>query len=93
MKFKKGDKRPEGAGRQKGQTNNLTKSVKEAFEIAFGELQADPKNNLVKWGSENTTEFYKLAAKLIPIQMNAKLTGGVKVNGTLNFIRARPKDD
>jgi hypothetical protein len=63
-----------GGGSRKGSPNKLTKSVKEAFEIAFNELQGDSEANLANWAKENTTEFYKLAAKLIPTSVNADLT-------------------
>jgi hypothetical protein len=67
--FIKGNK-----GKPKGAQNKLTKSVKEAFEIAFSELQEDKEANLTNWAKDNTTEFYKLAAKLIPTSVNADLT-------------------
>jgi hypothetical protein len=67
--FIKGNK-----GKPKGAQNKLTKSVKEAFEIAFNELQGDSEANLTNWAKDNTTEFYKLAAKLIPTSVNADLT-------------------
>ena len=67
--FEKGNK-----GKPKGATNKLTKSVKEAFEIAFIELQEDKEANLTNWAKDNTTEFYKLAAKLIPTSVSADLT-------------------
>jgi hypothetical protein len=67
--FIKGNK-----GKPKGAQNKLTKSVKEAFEIAFSELQGDSEANLTNWAKENPTEFYKLAAKLIPTSVNADLT-------------------
>jgi hypothetical protein len=63
-----------GGGSRKGKPNKLTKSVKEAFEIAFNELQSDKKANLATWAKENTTDFYRLAAKLIPTSLNADLT-------------------
>jgi len=63
-----------GGGSRLGSPNKLTKSVKEAFEIAFNELQGDENANLATWAKENTTEFYKLAAKLIPTSVNADLT-------------------
>jgi hypothetical protein len=69
MGFTKGN-----SGKPKGAQNKLTKSVKEAFEIAFNELQGDKNANLATWAKENTTEFYKLAAKLIPTSVNADLT-------------------
>jgi hypothetical protein len=76
MGFTKGNK-----GKPKGATNKLTKSVKEAFEVAFNELQGDENANLATWAKQNTTEFYKLAAKLIPTSVNADLTTqGEKLN-------------
>ena len=70
-----------GGGSRKGKPNKLTKSVKEAFEIAFNELQGDANANLATWAKQNTTEFYKLAAKLIPTSVNADLTTqGEKLN-------------
>jgi hypothetical protein len=39
----------------------------------FDDLQADPKANLLSWGKENPTEFYKIAAKLIPTEVNANV--------------------
>ncbi len=67
--FEKGNK-----GKPKGATNKMTKSVKEAFEITFNELQGDKEANLTNWAKDNTTEFYKLAAKLIPTSVSADLT-------------------
>lgn len=68
-RFIKGNK-----GKAKGTINKLTKSVKECFETVFTELQQDPQANLLKWGKENPSEFYKLCAKLIPaaIDMTSK---------------------
>ena len=71
--FEKGNK-----GKPKGATNKITKSVKEAFEIAFSELQEDKEAKLSNWAKENPTEFYKLAAKLIPTSVNADLTSNGK---------------
>lgn len=68
MAFKKGN-----SGKPKGSQNKLTKSVKEAFEIAFNELQSDKNANLATWAKENTTDFYRLAAKLIPTDIKADI--------------------
>lgn len=62
-----------GGGSRKGSPNKLTKSVKEAFEIAFNELQSDKNANLATWAKENTTDFYRLAAKLIPTDIKADI--------------------
>lgn len=76
--FAKGNK-----GKPKGATNKLTKSVKEAFEIAFNQLQSDKEANLATWAKDNTTEFYKLAAKLIP----TSLSGEVATTGIIKVVR------
>jgi hypothetical protein len=68
-KFQKGN-----SGRKAGSANKFTKTVKEAFEIAFNELQGDKDANLVSWAKNNTTDFYKLASKLIPTSVNADIT-------------------
>lgn len=69
----KGGKR-QGAGRPKGVQNKLTRTVKEAFEQAFAALQEQKEVKLEDWGKANPTEFYKLAARLIPAEINAKVS-------------------
>jgi len=59
-------------GKPKGAVNKTTKLVKEVFAEVFEQLQDDPIANLKSWGIENPTEFYKLASKLIPTQMNVE---------------------
>lgn len=73
MPFKKG--KPKTGGKQKGTQNKLTTSVKDAFQIAFQELQNDKEANLLNWAKLNTTEFYKIASKLIPTDIK----GDIKV--------------
>jgi hypothetical protein len=62
--FKKGN-----PGKPKGAVNKTTKLVKEVFADVFDKLQKDKKANLITWAKENPTEFYKLASKLIPVQL------------------------
>lgn len=57
-------------GRQKGSLNKTTVSVKQVFEEAFDGLGGA--KALVTWGKANQTEFYKLYARLIPQDINAK---------------------
>jgi hypothetical protein len=66
--FQKGNK-----GKPKGAVNNLTKSVRESVLFAFNELQKDKEANLLAWAKDSPTEFYKIASKLIPTEINASV--------------------
>lgn len=71
-KFEKGN-----SGKPKGAVNKLTKTVKERVLEVFNELQDDPTANLLDWAKGEPTEFYKIAAKLIPADINAKVDGKI----------------
>ena len=62
-------------GRPKGAVNKLTRTVREAFEEAFEELQKDPAapHALGPWAKKNPDKFYLLAQKLIPTQVQAQV--------------------
>lgn len=53
-------------GRKKGTPNKLTRSVKLALDDAFTKMGGVAA--LVRWGAENPTEFYKLWAKILPVE-------------------------
>ena len=57
-------------GRVKGSVNIFTKSVREVINDAFREMQLKPGVNMLEWGQNNPTEFYRLASKLIPMQVS-----------------------
>lgn len=86
MTFHKGDPRPAGAGRKPGQPNALTKTIRETFERVFEHLQKGEDTNLCAWAKSNLTDFYKLSAKLIPIEMAVQ--GGI----TLSVITGVPHE-
>ena len=73
-KFEKGN-----AGKPKGAVNHLTRTVKETVLAAFNDLQQDAKANITSWAKENPTEFYKIAAKLIPTEVNANVEVNKKI--------------
>lgn len=60
-------------GKPKGAVNHLTKSVKEALEIAFEGVGGVEK--LTEWATANPNEFFKLWIKLLP----TKIEGGLKL--------------
>lgn len=71
-----------GKGRKKGSQNKLTRTVKEAFEHVFRDMQADPKNpaNLRNWADREPDKFYPLAAKLIPTEVKGEMNHTVTPN-------------
>jgi len=71
-----GDGTP-GPGRPKGSQNKLQRTVKAAFGEAFENLQSDPECNLETWGRANPKEFYQLASKLIPTEIDATVRGSL----------------
>ena len=77
-KFKKGHK----GSKPKGAVNKITKAVKEVFAEVFNELQEDKEANLKVWAQKNTTEFYKLSTKLLPIQITGDAENPVPINIT-----------
>lgn len=49
----------------------------------FDRLQIVPGVNLLDWAKDNPTEFYKLAAKLIPLQIE---TEGISPGVTIQIL-------
>ena len=65
MKFELG--RAKTGGRQTGTPNGLTGAFKEAVRIVYGGLGGH--TNFLVWARDNQTEFYKIASRLIPGEM------------------------
>ena len=64
----------------------LNKTVKETVLAVFNELQSDPKVKLSAWAKDEPTEFYKIAAKLIPTEV----AGNIDSKITLTIVRGKP---
>lgn len=79
---KKGERFP-GSGRKKGKLNTFTISMKEAVRKAYDEMGGW--EAMAEWGQANRTDFYKIAAKLIPTDLN--------MNGTMNINWPLPKTE
>ena len=60
-----------GRGRPPGSRNKVTASVKAALEDAFEGIGGV--ENLMEWARANPGEFFKLWAKLLPVDLRAEL--------------------
>lgn len=62
-----------GRGRLKGTPNKATASMKAAIQTVYAKLQdgrGGDHAHFLKWAEGEPGEFYKLAAKLLPIQLS-----------------------
>lgn len=64
----------------------LNRTVKETVLAVFNELQSDPEVKLSAWAKNEPTEFYKIAAKLIPTEV----AGNIDSKITLHIVRGKP---
>jgi hypothetical protein len=67
-----------GRGRPRGSKNKLGVEAKEAIALAFEGIGGVPA--LVAWAATHREAFYKLYAKLIPVELHGSgPNGGVRV--------------
>lgn len=65
-------------GRTEGTPNKITANAKEAFAAAFegiGGVTA-----LTKWAKDNEQEFFKLYARLIPVELSGEVKARITVS-------------
>jgi hypothetical protein len=75
-----GSRRPKSGGRKKGSLNKSTVAIKEAMLQVFAELQARTgreNGHFLDWVLGNSTDFYKPASRLLPIQVGGEDGGPV----------------
>ena len=89
--FVSGDPRGNTKGRLPGQHNALTRSLKEAVEIAARDCHPQ---GLAGWlvdrangGVQDRAIFATMVAKVIPIQVNQSVQGGISIS--LNWLAGR----
>jgi len=69
--FQKGMKKT--GGREKGVINSTTRSFKTVFTEVFHKMQEHPRANLHSWGLKYPTEFYRIAGRLIPTEIEGSI--------------------
>lgn len=69
-------------GRVKGSLNVTSRSMKETVMNTLEWLQTQPRSNMRAWANENPTQFYQIAAKLIPTEV----TAAVEVTGIKQIV-------
>ena len=75
MTFKSGMQKV--AGRVKGTPNKLTANFREAVLLAYDAIGGHA--TFAEWARQNPTEFFKIAARLIPTELTSSEKGGVTV--------------
>ena len=80
MAWPKGKPRPAGAGRKKGQVNQVTRDVREMIITALTEVGGI--EYLVTQARSNPNAFLSLVSKVVPKEIDANISGNV----TINFI-------
>lgn len=65
--------KPGNPGKAPGTQNKLTKTVKETVLAVFNEIQADPKVKLSQFAKDYPRDFYQIASKLIPTEVQGEL--------------------
>lgn len=71
MTFKKGDPRPPNSGRRKGSKNRVNLAFKDCVVNVL--RRGGGEAWLLRWAKRNPTEFFKIAARLIPQELLAKV--------------------
>lgn len=61
-------------GRTRGTPNKLTAAFKEAVLLAYDSIGGDAA--FATWAQKNQTDFYKIAARLLPQEMRHAAEGG-----------------
>ena len=63
---------PKTGGRKKGSLNKTTVAMKDAMLSVYADLQAEAgggNGHFLGWARDHSTDFYRLAARLLPLQV------------------------
>jgi hypothetical protein len=83
MPFKKGDVRPAGSGRKKGQVNRHTAALKDCILAAFEE--AGGKDYLLKVARTKPEVFCGLLSKILPLTLAGEVNQTIRYEVDLVF--------
>ena len=75
-----GEPRPKTGGRSKGSLNKSTVAIREAVLSVFADMQARTgreNGHFLDWARGNSTDFYRLASRLLPLQVTGNEGGPV----------------
>lgn len=75
-KMGRGGRRP-GAGRPLGSPNRLTGAFREAVQVVYNDLGGHAA--FLQWARDNPSDFYKIAARLIPTEIHHKEDNNIRV--------------
>lgn len=86
----RGSKNPpnKGKGRKKGVPNKITRAFKDAVLNVFNKLGGE--GHMLVWARENPTEYYKIAARLIPQEARIADQNGNALDNTITVNIVRP---
>ena len=85
-----------GKGRKKGVPNKTTATMKQAIAAVYVALQKDhaadnglpgDHEHFTQWAKDNATEFYKIAAKLLPLQITGDEGGPIQAAVSVAFVK------
>jgi hypothetical protein len=80
------EKRIKVGGRQKGSLNKITSHFKQAVQIVYEDIGGH--EAFANWAREHPSEFYRIAAKLIPSESAEKQpTGPVTVKIVIGSVK------
>lgn len=78
-------------GRQVGSANRITGLAKDNIAAVFNRMGGTAA--MAKWAKANPTDFYKLYARLVPVQLTGEGGGPIETKNTWNLMPVSPNAD
>lgn len=80
--------RKTGGGSRKGRPNKISASIREAVAAVFANL--GDIEGMTEWARANPTEYYKIAARLIPVEQQITGANGQALAIRVSFVTPAP---